>query len=151
MKTKQNFKTGLFLLEILIAICLLASFIPTIFKTFLFIQKKIVATQNIFITQTEEMFINSFIRADLKTATKIIKISDSQIGFHNNNAEKITYSLKNQRILRKKKRNYFYLNQTLKINSFKSSKENNNLYCLEYDTDTNKRSLIIYLPISKND
>ncbi len=143
----MNNNKGFILLEIIIALAVFILILPIIFTSFLNLENKCFKTIDIIQKNDETAFLTNFITNDLKQAVSLILINNG-FYFYNQANEKITYILENNKIKRKYNNNTLILNNTVKINSFNTEK-NNAIIILRIASDFKNNQLNIFLPNGK--
>jgi hypothetical protein len=147
---KQKKIAGILLLEIVFSLAILTFFMPIIFKTYLYVQKKVFIFQENITYETENIFINSFINSDIRLAKTIVSASDNYLKFITSYPDSIEYSLNKTRIRRRKNSNStFYLNSKVSVTELSFILVTAQLLQISYKTNKQPKTSLIYLPLCK--
>ena len=87
----QNRKTGTLLIETVIALALLCAMVPICLAAFGSVQHRLVSIRNHLVYETEYLYMDYYIRQNLKTLAMIQSVSSKHIVGYSSDAEKIQY------------------------------------------------------------
>lgn len=87
----QNRKNGTLLIETVIALALMCAMLPICLAAFGSVQHRLVNIRNHLVYETEYLYMDYYIRQNLKTLAMIQSISSKQIVGYSSDSEKIEY------------------------------------------------------------